>query len=469
MRMIFKSAFHGDQTAGPEGSVAQIRDYGERGLALGAQRMLIYAAALLLQAFYLSVVFAAISTILIVVAEIFDGRTFTQARDIRSGDPQTVRTIMRRIHAGALYGSCVICSFALSVAFSDSATTYFMPMFFLIAASVFAATNDHQLLSVLIIRLAVYGVTFLLIPLTDLVSAGVTASHETWLNFFTCLFVLYFIIDCSAIGLRHYRTNRHQLDQLRKENARISRELATKSEFLSTVSHELRTPLTSIRASLDMALAGAFGPIPPKPADVLTIAQRNAARLSKLIDELLDLQKIEVGMMKFDFCDIQLAGLIADAVTDNRSYADDLDITLKMLPVDTDIFVHADPMRLEQVITNLLSNAAKFSDPGSEVTLGVMATETRVRISVVDHGVGVDPADRNRIFDSFTQLDNVDIRKVNGTGLGLNISKRIVEAHDGDIDFEPNKGRGTTFFLELARLSTPTVAQDTAPALKIMP
>jgi signal transduction histidine kinase len=234
-----------------------------------------------------------------------------------------------------------------------------------------------------VIRLVTYGATFLAIPLSAVISAGTVFDYEAWLAFFTSLFVLYFIVDCYVIGLRYYRINRRQLYQLRAENARANKALDAKTEFLSTVSHELRTPLTSIRASLDMALAGAFGPLPEKSTQVLGIAQRNTAKLSTLIDELLDLQKIEVGKMNFDFCDVQLASLISDAVADNQSYAQELDVTLKMLPVDTDLFVRADPMRLEQVITNLLSNAAKFSNPGSQVTLGVSATPKQVRISAI--------------------------------------------------------------------------------------
>lgn len=453
MSIFFRNGLGGQASADPNGSVTQVRDYAERGLALGPQRMLIFGAALVLQAFYISATFAVVSTILIVISEVFDGRTFLQAHTLENDNPKALGVMLRRIHIGAIFGSCVVSFFALSVAFAQTGTNYFMPMFFLLAASVFAAMNNHQLVSVLMIRLTVYGATFLTIPLLDLISSGVAPDHEMMLNIFTCLFVLYFIVDCSLVGLRYYRTNRRQLAQLRVENARANAALAAKTEFLSTVSHELRTPLTSIRASLDMAMAGAFGPMPEKSTQVLSIAQRNATRLSKLIDELLDLQKIEIGKMQFDFRSLQLAALISDAMADNRAYAEDLDVTLKMLPIDTDIFVNADQMRLEQVITNLLSNAAKFSEPGSEVTLGVTADAEHVRISVSDRGVGVDPADRTRIFDSFSQLDNTDIRKVNGTGLGLNISKRIVEAHGGIIDFEPNEGGGTIFFVEIKRVA----------------
>lgn len=156
--------------------------------------------------------------------------------------------------------------------------------------------------------------------------------------------------------------------------------------------------------------------------------------------------------MQFDFCDVQLASLLKDTVVDNQAYAGEMGVTINMQPIDPDIVVCADPMRLEQVITNLLSNASKFSEPGSEIIINAVTESSRVRINVIDQGVGIAPADRSRIFDSFTQLDSEEIRKVNGTGLGLNISKRIVEAHKGTIDFEPNSGQGTTFFVELERI-----------------
>lgn len=469
MSIFFRPGVGGRASADPNATLVHIHDYAERGLALGGQRMLIFAAALVLQAVYTSILFALISTILIIVAEVFDGRTLAHARTLTPDDPHMLRTVLRRIHLGAFYGSCIVSFFALSVAFAQGGTQNLMPMFFLLGAAVFAAMHYHQLATVLIIRLSIYGATFLLIPLLDLITSGASLGHEAWLNFFTSLFVLYFVADCSTIGMRYYRINMRQLAQLRVENDRANAALKAKTEFLSTVSHELRTPLTSIRAALDMAMAGVFGPMPEKSVNVLGIAQRNAQRLSSLIDELLDLQKMEVGMMNFDFCKVQLATLISDAIADNRSYAHELEVTLTMLPVDTAIYVTADPMRLEQVIANLLSNAAKFSAPGSEVVLSVGADADRVTIRVSDQGAGIDPADHDRIFDSFTQLDNTDIRKVNGTGLGLNISKRIVEAHNGKIGFEPNPKGGTIFYVDLARLPRSAPALDQKTDLKSAP
>jgi len=441
-----------DSPAQAEALVMQMHDYAERGIALGPQRLLIFAVALALQAFYINTVYVALFLVLVSMAEVFDVRSFSLARQAQADSPDRLRAVLLRLHIGAMFGACVVSFAAVSLAMAQSGAPSFMPMLLLIAAAVFAAMNTHQVVSVMVIRLGVYGLTFVMIPLLEWLANGAQPWPEVVLNFLTSLFMLYFIADCAVVGLRYYRTNRRQLAQLTVENNRAKAALAAKTEFLSTVSHELRTPLTSIRAALDMTLAGALGPVPEKSAQGLGIAQRNAHRLGTLIDELLDLQKMEIGKMRFDYCDVAVGELVAAAVADNHAYARALDVTLVAPKRGREIYVRADPMRLEQVITNLLSNAAKFSDVGSKVRVQIAATPDQVRISVHDRGAGIDPAQHDRVFDSFSQLDNTDARKFNGTGLGLNISKRIVEAHGGTLDFEPNAGGGTVFFVQLARI-----------------
>ncbi len=460
---IFSRPGTGDRPGhDPETTVMQMQDYAARGMTLWPQRLLIYAAALVLNVFYRGLAFAAVCMILILLGEMFDARSFVLARRARADELAALRATLRRIHIGAFYGATVISFLVISLAMAGDGASPFMPMMLLFSAAVFAAMNTHQLLGALLIRLTVYGITFVLVPLLGLFFSGTAPTLETGLYLLTSLLMLYFIADCSVIGLRYYRANRGQMAQLRVENTRANAALASKTEFLATVSHELRTPLTSVRASLDIAMGGALGALPERTAQLLSIAQRNANRLGKLIDELLDLQKMDVGMMRFEFRTVQLAPLLSDALADNSAYAQDLDVRLKMLPVDTDIHMRADAMRLEQVITNLLSNAAKFSPAGSEVILAVTATQTQVRISVIDNGAGIDPADRARVFDSFSQLNSGDIRKVGGTGLGLSISRRIIEAHGGIIDFAANPRGGTIFFVELAR--TAQAAQLPDPA-----
>ncbi|MEQ6249967.1 HAMP domain-containing sensor histidine kinase [Sulfitobacter sp. HNIBRBA3233] len=443
--------------------VTQINDYCAVGRALVVQRTLIFMAALVLQAVYISTTNAGICLVLILIAELFDFKTFRMARLMDRTDPKQVRSILRRIHFGTLLSSGVISFFAISISVMQTESNYFMPLFFLLAAAIFAAMNNHQIVSVLVIRIGIYGATFIFIPMWDLVLSGAGLSDPMWLNFFTSLFVLYFIIDCSMTALKYYRTSKRHLKQLRFENERARAALVAKTEFLSTVSHELRTPLTSIKASLDMTMAGAFGPVPEKSEAVLKIAQRNAGRLSQLINELLDLQRMEIGKMNFNFAPVEIASLLADALADNRCFADELGVKLALTPVEAGLTVNGDRMRLEQVVTNLLSNAAKFSDSGKEIHLSARKCgDNRVQIAVRDQGFGINESDRDRIFESFTQLDASDRRKVGGTGLGLNITKRLVEAHGGDIDFTRNSDGGTTFFVTLDLIEDQPKPVDTS-------
>ncbi|UWR21928.1 cell wall metabolism sensor histidine kinase WalK [Sulfitobacter sp. S190] len=452
----------------PQVIVGQIRDYCEAGIRLQTQRRISFGAALLLGAVYISSVYALITLILISLTEIYDTRTFQLSRTLDRNDPDQVRRIMRRIYLGMLTSAGTIAFFAISMALLEQASGHFMALFFVLSAAVFAAMNTHQLMAVLAVRLLIYGGVFLFIPLYDIISLQAPLSSELWVHFFTSVFVVYFIIDCSTVAIRLYRTNRAQMRALKIENERAKTALQAKTEFLSTVSHELRTPLTSIKASLDMTLSGAFGEMPERSEQVLTIAQRNATRLSQLINELLDLQKIEVGKMKFDMQPLNVATLVTGSVADNVSYAENLGVTLKMLPVDTGVQVLGDQQRLEQVVTNLLSNAAKFSDAGSVVKIRVEADAEHVTLQVIDEGTGLSRDDHSKVFDSFSQLDASDRRKVGGTGLGLNISKRIVEAHDGTIDYTPNPDKGTTFTVTLARYERarmkPLEEEEAAPA-----
>jgi signal transduction histidine kinase len=411
--------------------------------AMILHRMLLLALGLLIQWIYLGLEVAAISLTLLLIGECFDARTLVLARAVQGDDDRRIG-VMRRINLGAVYGAAVGGFLALSVVVAPTGLPIVVPALFLLAMCIFAHRQSRPFTTALIIRLTVNGGCLFALAL---LFAAKSQSLDAVVVFITCAVAL--LIVAASARDRVLRDN--QLSQVRHEKDRALAALEARTEFLCTVSHELRTPLTSLRASLDMTLAGAFGPLPPKPAHVLTIAQRNAAKLSALIDELLDLQKMEVGMMKFDFCEVNLARLVAQTVADNRAFAQDLDVKLKLMPVDSDVFVRADPMRLEQALTNLLSNAVKFSEPGSEVTIEVVASREVVRIEVADHGIGINLADHADIFECFSQLDTTIVRKVNGTGLGLNISKRIIEAHDGVIGLEPNSGGGTVFFLQLAR------------------
>lgn len=221
-------------------------------------------------------------------------------------------------------------------------------------------------------------------------------------------------------------------------------------EFVSTVSHELRTPLTSIRGSLGLVLGGVSGELPEKAKALLTIANNNSERLIHLINDILDMEKIAAGKMQFDFSVTNLVTVVQHAVDSNKGYADQLHVSLEFNPEpDSQVMVRVDEKRMAQVMANLLSNAAKYSPTNGRVTISLAASEKSVRISVHDHGKGIPDEFKPRIFDKFAQADSSDTRQKGGTGLGLNITKVIVEQHGGSIGFDSEEGKGTTFYVDL--------------------
>jgi len=225
-----------------------------------------------------------------------------------------------------------------------------------------------------------------------------------------------------------------------------------KNEFISTVSHELRTPLTSIRGSLGLVMADTVGKLPDKVRELLTITSNNTERLLLLINDILDIQKIEAGMMAFHFQSLELNPFLQQAVETNQSYADQYGVNFTFTPTEENIRVYADSDRLMQVMNNLMSNAAKFSPKGESIELSVKRHNGVIRISVSDHGPGIPDDFKGKIFEKFTQYDSTDTRKKGGTGLGLSITRLIVDKHGGEINYTSKLGAGTTFYFELPEL-----------------
>lgn len=227
-----------------------------------------------------------------------------------------------------------------------------------------------------------------------------------------------------------------------------------KNEFVSTVSHELRTPLTSIAGSLGLINGEALGPVPNAMREMLSIAQSNSQRLRKLIDDLLDMDKLLAGKMSFIPQQLDIDSFLAECVTSHQGFARQHDVQLTYTggPVAQ---ITADPMRLQQVLSNLLSNALKFSPAGSQVLLSAQALGGQIRILVVDQGPGVPAEFVDRLFEKFSQADASDRRQKGGTGLGLAISKELMERMGGCIGFYPRPGGGSVFWVEL-----PAVFQD---------
>lgn len=222
-----------------------------------------------------------------------------------------------------------------------------------------------------------------------------------------------------------------------------------KSEFVATVSHELRTPMTSIHGSLGLLLGGAAGVLAPKKKELIQLAHNSSERLIRLINDILDFEKLEAGSMPFNMIEYSLIELVEQAVQANVAYAERFQVTLELLPFTGEAFVLVDIDRFAQVMTNLLSNAIKFSPPGARIKISVQVRGKNVRVSVIDQGPGIPEEFRGKIFQKFTQADSSDTRTKGGTGLGLSITRSIVNNMHGVLSFETHLGRGTTFYFDL--------------------
>lgn len=230
-----------------------------------------------------------------------------------------------------------------------------------------------------------------------------------------------------------------------------------KNEFVSTVSHELRTPLTSIRGALGLSLSGKLGEIPAKARKMLEVADRNSERLSLLINDILDLEKIESGRLDFELKETDLVEVVRHALDSNEGYASRYKVSLSLSSAPASARVVVDEHRLAQALANLLSNAIKYSPSGGTVEVAIEDGPDAFRISVKDRGEGIPEAFRSQIFGRFAQADATDARERGGTGLGLSITKAIVERHGGTIEFESSIGVGTTFFFSIPKLPEPSV------------
>ncbi len=226
------------------------------------------------------------------------------------------------------------------------------------------------------------------------------------------------------------------------------------SEFYSTVSHELRTPLTSIRGSLGLIGGGLAGATTEKTQMLVTIACEETDRLIRLINGILDLRKIEAGMLDFDLTEVESSDLIEKTikVMSGMAYQAGIELTVGDC---CNVRIECDEDRVIQVLTNLISNAIKFSDRGQTVIIEVAQQEPElVRFSVKDNGPGIPAEQKHKLFGKFQQIDQSDRRKKDGSGLGLAISKALVEQHGGTIGLSDGESGGTTFWFDLPIQST---------------
>lgn len=222
-----------------------------------------------------------------------------------------------------------------------------------------------------------------------------------------------------------------------------------KEEFITTVSHELRTPLTSVLGSLGLLMQGDGGPIPEQAQKLVQMAYSNSGRLVRLIGDILDFEKMSAGKMKFQFKTQELMPLVHQTIEGNSALPEQSGISIELVESAPGAWVNCDAERLMQALTNLLSNATKFSPSDDRVEVAVSRRGPMIRIAVTDHGPGVPEDFHSEVFDKFTQADAMDLQHKGGIGLGLSIAKIIVGHHGGRIDFESTPNVRTTFFFEV--------------------
>ncbi len=233
-----------------------------------------------------------------------------------------------------------------------------------------------------------------------------------------------------------------------------------KSEFVAVVSHEVRTPLTSIKGSLELLGDERFHILPGPQKELLSICQANTERLITLINDILDFSKLESSKLSLNFETVEVGRIVPEAVENIKNLAAMKGIAIDIHMEGSAGVIEADPMRVAQVITNLLGNAIKFSPENGRIEIWARGSEEDATVDIKDFGRGISQRDLSRLFQRFAQLDSSTTRKAGGTGLGLVISKGIVEQHGGKIWVESVLDKGTTFSFSLPRTRVASVPAD---------
>ncbi len=244
----------------------------------------------------------------------------------------------------------------------------------------------------------------------------------------------------QALMWAQEREHRILLEAEKRDLQRVSE---SKSEFISTVSHELKTPLTSISAFIDILSRNRPNNLLDKQLAQLDIMRRNSQRLNMLINDLLDLSRIESGRFELQAKPFEARAMVNDLVVSFGPIFSDKSQSITVAALNRPVWVRGDQARVAQVLSNLLSNACKYSGPGATIRLIARATEDFVEFEVQDTGIGIDPDDLEQLFTMFFRADNVETRSVPGTGLGLAIAKTIVDLHGGEIHVNSKVGEGT--------------------------
>lgn len=247
---------------------------------------------------------------------------------------------------------------------------------------------------------------------------------------------------------RAFVTLCEDVSEMRQVQERVER---LKQDFLATVSHELRTPITSMLGALGLLRGTRLAAQPERVEELLEIAERNGSRLLLLVNDLLDLQRLEEGALRFQMAPLRLGPLLDESVRGIKGFADLYKVSLRVETGASGATLVTDRDRLAQVLYNLLSNAIKFSPAGREVLLAGRVEDGHVEILVRDHGTGIPEEFRSRLFEKFAQAEDPQTRRQGGSGLGLSISKKLIEGLGGTIAVASSPGAGTTVTVRLPR------------------
>jgi len=268
-----------------------------------------------------------------------------------------------------------------------------------------------------------------------------------------------------SVSLVDITEREHSAEALRDALVRAEAANHAKSEFLAVISHELRTPLTSVKGGLDLALSGVAGEISDPIRRLLTIAGKNSVRLSRLIDDILDLQKLDLNEMSLDFQDVDPTDFLRETVQELEAHASEAQVRLTVDSDDEPRRVNIDPFRMKQVVGNVLSNAVKFSPKDGVVECAISERGTTVRMTVRDHGIGIPEGSEDKVFGRFNQVDGSSTRASGGSGLGMHIAKLLIERMGGSISYESRLGEGTIFYIDMPLL--PLADCDQEPARRM--
>jgi signal transduction histidine kinase len=237
------------------------------------------------------------------------------------------------------------------------------------------------------------------------------------------------------------------------ENARLYQELhqanQAKSDFISLVTHELRIPMTSIRGYTDLLLGEIAGPLGGSQKEFVNTIRRNLDRMAVLVRDLSDINRIESGRMKFEFSEFDVAELVEEIARDFRETIERRQQTLTLAPSPAPLVIYADRTRIAQVVTNLVSNANKYTPDGGTIHLRMQRKENVAEVAVIDDGIGIAAEDQARLFSQFFRSEDEEVRAQSGWGLGLSIVKKLVEAQGGQVTFSSTLGEGSTFTVRI--------------------